>query len=77
MALLSGLCLTGLGQIVLGQTLKGIALLVGSIVIAITTGGVSIFVVTPIIAIDAYMIAQRLKQGQPVSEWDFFNSHSE
>lgn len=72
MAVLSGCCINGLGQIILGQTLKGVALLVGSIVLMAATGGISLLIALPVIAIDAYLIGKKLEAGNPVEEWEFF-----
>lgn len=71
--------LVGLGQIVLGQTAKGIMLLLGALfggcVIGVLTMGLGLILV-PIIwlvsGIDAYRIATKLKEGQPVHKWEFF-----
>ena len=73
MAILSGCCIiNGLGQIILGQTLKGVALLVGSIVLMAATSGISLLIALPVIAIDAYLIGKKLEAGNPVEEWEFF-----
>jgi hypothetical protein len=56
MALLSGCCIAGLGQIVLGQTIKGVVILLGSMVFEAITGGVSILVTWPLGGIDAYLV---------------------
>lgn len=63
-AILSFLLLGGAGHIFLGQTTKGVVLLVVSL---LTCGLGNIFG-----AIDAYMIGTRLKEGTPVDEWEFF-----
>lgn len=71
--------LVGLGQILLGQTAKGITLLFGALlggcVLGLVTLGLGFFLV-PIIwlasAIDAYKIANKLKEGTPVGKWEFF-----
>lgn len=72
MALLSGCCIAGLGQIVLGQVTKGIALLLGNMVLAVMTLGVSALLTWPLMGVDAYLVASRLKEGKAVGEWDFF-----
>lgn len=72
MALLSGCCISGLGQIVLGQTIKGVVVLLGSMALAAITTGVSILVTWPLGGIDAYCIAKKLKDGRSVSQWEFF-----
>ena len=72
MAVLSGCCINGLGQIILGQTLKGVALLVGSVVLMAATSGISLLIALPVIAIDAYLIGKKLEAGNPVEEWEFF-----
>jgi len=71
--------LVGLGQILLGQTAKGITLLVsvifGGCIIGVLTFGLGLILV-PVIwlgsGIDAYKIATKLKGGTPVRKWEFF-----
>jgi TM2 domain-containing membrane protein YozV/ribosomal protein L40E len=72
MGVLSGCLIAGLGQMVLGQTAKGVAILLGSIVLAIFTVGISILVTWPAGGIDAYLIAKKLKEGRSVGQWEFF-----
>lgn len=72
MGLLSGLLIAGLGQIVLGQTKKGIAILLGSMVLGALTLGLSIFITWPLGGIDAFLVAKKLKEGRSVGEWEFF-----
>lgn len=74
MALLSGCCIAGLGQIVLGQETKGVVFLIGAIVLSPLTMGLSILVIWPLMGIDAYMVAKKLKTGRPVTEWECFPS---
>lgn len=72
MALLSGCCIAGLGQMVMGQVAKGVVFLLGAMVLAVLTGGISIFVTWPLMGIDAYMVANKLKSGKPVTLWESF-----
>lgn len=72
MAVLSGCCIVGLGQIILGQAIKGIVVLLASMTIGVLTGGVAAFVIWPAVAIDAYCIAKKLKDGKTVGQWEFF-----
>lgn len=74
MAFFSGCCIAGLGQIVLGQAIKGIVCLLGAMVLAVLTAGVSVLITWPALAIDAYMVAKKLKSGRPVGQWEFFPS---
>ena len=79
-ALLSVL-LPGLGQMLVGQTTKGVVMLVAAAAISgiLLIGGLFIIIpcclipFVPIIpAIDGFLIAKKLKEGQSVGEWDFF-----
>jgi TM2 domain-containing membrane protein YozV len=70
-ALLSFL-LVGLGQMVLGQTIKGVVMLIVALVLGALTGCVACLVTFPVSAIDAYLIAKKLKEGKSVGEWEFF-----
>lgn len=67
-ALLSFFLMGGAGQIYLGQTKKGIALIVATLVTALL--GLSIFISLAGV-IDAYSIAKKMNQGIAVGEWDF------
>jgi TM2 domain-containing membrane protein YozV len=71
MALCSFL-IVGLGQMLLGQVAKGLMMLLGAIIIGIATLGVGAIAVWVISAVDAYQIANKLKNGKPVGEWEFF-----
>ncbi len=72
MAFLSGCCITGLGQIILGQTVKGIVMLIVSAIFIFATAGFGALITVPLIGIDAYMIAKKLQEGKSVEEWEFF-----
>ncbi len=72
MALLSGCCIAGLGQLVLGQVVKGVVVLIAVMSLAAITAGLSIFATWPLMGIDAYLVAKKLKSGQAVTEWESF-----
>ena len=68
-AILSFLLLGGVGQIYLGQTKKGIIIIVASVVLAC----VGIGLVIPILgAVDAYMLAEKLKNGEAIGDMQWF-----
>ena len=71
MGLLSFL-LVGLGQIAMGQTAKGIVMLIGSIILVLFTSVLSFFITIPISIIDAVLIANKKQQGKQVGDWEFF-----
>jgi predicted Zn finger-like uncharacterized protein len=71
-ALLSGCCFAGLGQMVLGQAVKGIVLLLANIVLAVVTMGISTLISFPLLGLDAYLVARKLQSGQPVTQWESF-----
>ncbi|MBX9769892.1 MAG: zinc ribbon domain-containing protein [Candidatus Obscuribacterales bacterium] len=71
-ALLSGCCLPGFGQMVIGQVAKGLVIFFGSAIMAGVTMGVAAFFLWPIVAIDAFMVADKLKQGKTVGKWEWF-----
>lgn len=64
--------LVGLGQIIMGQTAKGIVMLIGAIILGIFTFGLSALLTTPISIIDAILIAKKKQQGKPIGDWEFF-----
>jgi TM2 domain-containing membrane protein YozV len=70
--LLSGCCIAGLGQIVLGQVTKGIVLIIVAILLAAATAGISAIFMFPLMGIDAYLVAKKLKNGNAVTQWECF-----
>ncbi len=68
-AVLSLLLLGGVGQMYLGQTKKGVIILVATIVLACVGVGALIPFVG---AYDAYVIGNKLKEGKPVGDMEFF-----
>lgn len=70
--LLNFCCIFGFGQIYNGQAIKGVVLILISMVCAVLTSGVSILVTFPVGLIDAGMIASRIKRGERVSDWQWF-----
>lgn len=72
MFVLSFFCIAGLGQIVMGQTIKGMMILIGSMLFAVATAGLSILVIWPLSGVDAYCIAKKLQAGKSVGQWEFF-----
>ena len=68
-AILSLLLFGGVGQLYLGQTKKGIILIVATIVLAC----IGIGLIIPVLgAIDAYIIADKLAKGQSVGDMQWF-----
>jgi TM2 domain-containing membrane protein YozV len=72
MALLSGCLIAGLGQMVLGQVKKGITVLILTVLVAIMTAGIGALIMYPLMALDAYSITKKLKEGKSVGEWEWF-----
>lgn len=65
--------LPGLGQLILGQSAKGIVLMVTDVLLIVIPGGIIISLIMSIIsAIDANKVAKRLRAGNPVDPWSFF-----
>jgi TM2 domain-containing membrane protein YozV len=71
-AVLLALLITGLGQIYNKQGMKGLVILLISVVLAVFTCGLSILLTHPFAVIDAVMIAGRLNRGEAISEWQCF-----
>jgi len=67
-------CLPGVSQIVLGQVAKGVTLVVCCNILAFLTSGLSVLFTWKLVGIDAYLVANQLKNGHPVGEWEFFPS---
>ena len=70
--ILSLCCITGFGQIYNKQAMKGIAILLASILFGVFSGGISFLITWPLSVIDAYLIATKLNRGQAVGEWEWF-----
>lgn len=64
--------ITGLGQMYLGQVLKGVVILLAAIVIGVATAGVGGLVIWIVAMADASKIGKKLEAGQSVGEWEFF-----
>jgi TM2 domain-containing membrane protein YozV len=68
-AILSLLLLGGVGQIYLGQTKKGVILIVATLILSC----VGIGLIIPILgAIDAYMMADKLQKGETIGDMQWF-----
>jgi len=68
-ALLSFICLGGVGQIYMGQMKKGIILIVVTLLLSWVGIG---FVVWIVGVIDAYMLADKLQKGQAIGDMQWF-----
>ena len=64
--------IVGLGQLIMGQTVKGIAMFVGAIVISVVTFGFGSVIVLAVSVIDAVLIAKKKQSGKVVGDWEFF-----
>lgn len=71
-AVLLALLITGLGQIYNKQGMKGLVILLISVVLAFFTCGLSILLTHPFAIIDAVLIAQRLNRGEAIRDWQCF-----
>ena len=69
-AVLSFFLLGGVGQLYLGQQKKGLIICVVTLVLYCAFGIGAILNIVG--AVDAYLIAEKLKKGQPVGEMEFF-----
>jgi len=69
MAALSFIPLPWLGQIFMGQTTKGITMLLVTVVASVFLIGL---ILPFVAAYDAYRLAQELREGRSIGPWDFF-----
>lgn len=69
---LLSILLVGLGQMINGQGVKGLLMMIAGITIGAITGGVAAPLIWIVSAIDAYMCANKLKQGKPIGKFSFF-----
>lgn len=70
MAFCSAVLLPGLGQFVLGQKAKGIAIACACGLGWLTTGGVANLILFPLAGADAFLLADKLKKGKVVGLWE-------
>ncbi|MGC4043455.1 MAG: hypothetical protein QM758_06590 [Armatimonas sp.] len=71
-AIIGSVFVVGLGQMINGQTAKGVVLLIAALVIGLPTALLGSFVLGVLGIIDAVMIGKRLERGESVGEWQFF-----
>lgn len=71
-AVILALLITGLGQVYNKQAMKGLLILLASVILAVFTCGISLILTHPFAFIDALMIAQRLNRGEAIREWQCF-----
>lgn len=71
-ACLLSILLVGVGQMVLGQSNKGVVMLLGAFILGVATLGAVWIVTVPLAALDAYLIGNKLKNGKSVGEWECF-----
>ena len=71
-AVILALLITGLGQMYNKQAMKGLVILLISVLLAAFTCGVSIVITHPFALIDAILIAQRLNRGEAIRDWQCF-----
>ena len=69
LAAVISLLIPGVGQIYLGQTTKGLIILAASILLSWIGIGFVIWIAG---IVDAYLIGQKLEQGQSVGDMQFF-----
>lgn len=72
MAFFSGCCLAGLGQMIIGQSAKGVCMIVVSLLLGLASGGVASLMLLPLAALDAYLLADKLRNGRTIGMWEFF-----
>ena len=70
LATLLSCILPGVGQIYLGQVIKGIVILAADIVLGCTV--IIPLVIWIVAMIDANKIGKKLEAGQSVQQWEFF-----
>ena len=68
MMALGSFLLVALGQLMLGQTMKGLALLADCIM----TCGAGCLLAWPFAIVDAYLVGKKLQEGHTVGEWECF-----
>jgi hypothetical protein len=71
-ACLLSLLLIGVGQIYLGQIVKGVALLFFTACFGLMVSMAGIVALWGIGILDSFLIGKKLGQGQPVRRWEWF-----
>lgn len=69
--------LPGVGQMLIGQTVKGVVLLVIAFGLYFILGMACIGIILGLleaayVAVDAYFLAQKLNRGEPIKQWEFY-----
>lgn len=72
LAVILSLVLVGLPQMLMGQAIKGVVMLIVGVILGALTGCLACLIIWPVGMIDAYCIAQKLRDGRRVGEWEFF-----
>lgn len=72
LSVLFSILIPGLTQLLLGQTVKGLMIFFVGVILALLTACFGLLLLIPIAAIDGYKLAQKLKNGQPIGDWEFF-----
>jgi hypothetical protein len=62
----------GLGQLYLGQVLKGVCVLLGALFLGVITVGLLFILIWIVGMIDTHKLQKKLKLGQPIKQWEFF-----
>ena len=62
----------GLGQLIMGQTAKGISMFVGALLVTFITFGFGGFIIAAISVFDAVQIAKKKQSGKVIGDWEFF-----
>lgn len=71
--IVASLCIGGwFGNILNGQVIKGLAILLATIVLGVITGGLALIVIYPTSIIDAVMGTHKLGEGKILGTWEFF-----
>jgi len=62
----------GIGNLIFGQTAKGLVMFAATVVLGTGTCGVLWFVSCVVMTIDGVMLSNKLNSGQPIGQWEFF-----
>jgi len=64
--------LPGIGELYLGQTIKGVVLFVSFIFLSTISFGLLGLIVWVLSMIDTYKLQSKLLNGMPIQQWEFF-----
>lgn len=71
LSLIVSFLLPGLTQIILGQTAKGLFILIDTFVLCFFTLCIGFVIICPIAMLDGYGLAKKVRSGRSIKQWEW------